>query len=78
MRIVKAAEEFAASSQSRPFARRIVRAVGAGIRELVAPEPVVRYVTDSTARRFGLCKRCDGTGRKPRLGTRILARRGRS
>jgi hypothetical protein len=49
MRIVKAAEEFAASSQSRPFARRIVRAVGAGIRELAAPEPVVRNVTDSDA-----------------------------
>ena len=49
MRIVKAAEEFAASSQSRPFARRIVRAVGAGIRELAAPEPVVRYVNFSDA-----------------------------
>jgi hypothetical protein len=49
MRIVKAAEEFAASSQGRPFARRIVRAVGAGIRELAAPEPVVRNVTDSDA-----------------------------
>jgi hypothetical protein len=45
MRIVKAAEEFAASSQGR----RIVRAVGAGIRELAAPEPVVRYVTFSDA-----------------------------
>lgn len=30
----------------------------------------------STARRFGR-RRCDGTGRKPRLGTRVLTRRDR-
>ena len=47
MRIVKAAEEFAASGPARPFTRRIVRAAGVGIRELAAPDPVIRYVTAS-------------------------------
>lgn len=45
MRLVKAAEEFAASGPARPFTQRIVRAVGAGIRELAAPEPVVHMVS---------------------------------
>jgi hypothetical protein len=48
MRIVKAAEEMAASGPARPLTRRIVRAVGAGIRELAAPEPVVRKLTLAT------------------------------
>jgi hypothetical protein len=48
MRIVKAAEEFAASGQARPFTRRVVRAVGAGIRELAAPEPVAHELTLAT------------------------------
>ena len=29
-----------------------------------------------TSKRFGKCKRCAGTGRKPRLGNRIRDRRG--
>ena len=45
MRIVKAAEEMATSGPARPFTQRIVRAVGAGIRELAAPEPVVHMVS---------------------------------
>jgi hypothetical protein len=48
MRIVKAAEEMAASGPARPLTRRIVRAVGAGIRELAAPEPVVHELTRAT------------------------------
>jgi hypothetical protein len=48
MRIVKAAEEFAASGQARPFTRRVVRAVGAGIRELAASEPVAHELTLAT------------------------------
>ena len=48
MRIVKAAEQLAASSPARPFTRRIVRAVSAGIRELAAPEPVVHGLTLAT------------------------------
>jgi len=45
MRIVKAAEELAENGPARPFTRRILRAVGAGIRELAAPgEPVVHNV----------------------------------
>ena len=32
----------------------------------------------SNAKRSGRCKPCAGTGRKPRLGTRMLKRRGRS
>ena len=32
----------------------------------------------SNARRFGRCKGCAGTGRKPRAGTRMLERRDRS
>jgi hypothetical protein len=47
MRIVQAAEKFAASGPARPLARRIVRAVDAGIRELTAPDSVLRYVTAS-------------------------------
>ena len=31
----------------------------------------------STSKRFGRCKRCAGSSRKPRLGTRILDRHGR-
>ena len=31
----------------------------------------------SNSKRFGKCKRCTGTGKKPRLGTRMLERRGR-
>ena len=31
----------------------------------------------SSAKRFGTCKRCAGSGRKPRLGNRILDRRSR-
>ena len=31
----------------------------------------------STSKRFGRCKACDRTGRKPRAGTRMLTRRGR-
>ena len=49
MRIVKAAEEFAANGPARPLTRRIVRAVGAGIRELATPEPVVHELTLATA-----------------------------
>jgi hypothetical protein len=45
MRLVKAAEELAASGPARPLTRRIVRAVGASIRELAAPEPVAANVT---------------------------------
>jgi hypothetical protein len=45
MRIVKAAEEFVASGPARPLARRIVRAMGASLRELAAPEPVAANVT---------------------------------
>jgi hypothetical protein len=45
MRIVKAAEQFAASLSARPFTRRIVRAVDVGIRQLAAPEPVVHTVS---------------------------------
>ena len=45
MRLVKAAEEFAVGGPARPFTRRIVRVVGVGIRELVAPEPVVHTVS---------------------------------
>jgi hypothetical protein len=48
MRIVKAAEEFAASGQARPFTQRVVRAVGAGIRELAASEPVAHELTLAT------------------------------
>ena len=48
IRIVKAAEMFVAGSPGRPFTRRIVRAVGVGIRELAAPEPVVRELTLAT------------------------------
>ena len=48
MRIVKAAEETAAGGPARPLTRRIVRAVGAGIRELAAPEPVVHELTLAT------------------------------
>jgi hypothetical protein len=29
----------------------------------------------STRKRFGTCRRCGGSGRKPRLGTRMLERR---
>ncbi|HET9969180.1 MAG TPA: hypothetical protein VFQ68_13175 [Streptosporangiaceae bacterium] len=29
----------------------------------------------SNARRFGRCKRCGGSGRKPRLGARLLDQR---
>jgi hypothetical protein len=47
IRLVKAAEKFAATGRAQPITQRIVRAVSAGIRELAAPEPVVRYVTDS-------------------------------
>jgi len=32
----------------------------------------------STSKRFGMCKQCGGTGRKPRAGTRMLGRRDRS
>lgn len=49
MRIVRAAEKMAASGPARPFTRRIVRAVGAGIRELAAPEAIVRELTLATA-----------------------------
>jgi hypothetical protein len=45
MRIIKTAEQFAASGPARPFTQRIARAVGAGIRELAAPEPVVHMVS---------------------------------
>ncbi len=31
----------------------------------------------SSRKRFGKCGRCGGTGRKPRLGTRMLERRTR-
>ncbi len=48
LRIVKAAEEMAARGPARPLTRRIVRAVGAGIRELAAPEPVVHELTLAT------------------------------
>jgi hypothetical protein len=47
VRIIKAAEKFAESGPARPLTRRIVRAVGASIRELAAPEPVVHYVSGS-------------------------------
>jgi len=30
----------------------------------------------STRQRFGRCRACGGSGRKPRLGTRMLTRRG--
>jgi hypothetical protein len=49
MRIVKAAEEMAASGSAWPFTQRIVRAVGAGIRELAAPEPVVHTVSGTAS-----------------------------
>jgi hypothetical protein len=45
MRLVKAAEELAASGPARPLARRIVRAMGASLRELAAPEPAAANVT---------------------------------
>ena len=48
MRIVKAAQEMVASGPARPLTGRIVRAVGAGIRELAAPEPVVHELTLAT------------------------------
>jgi hypothetical protein len=48
MRIVKAAEQLAASGPAGPLTRRIVRAVSAGIRELTAPEPVVHELTLAT------------------------------
>jgi hypothetical protein len=48
MRIVKAAEQLAASGPAGPLTRRIVRAVSAGIRELAAPEPVVHELTLAT------------------------------
>jgi magnesium-transporting ATPase (P-type) len=48
MRLVKAAQEMAASGPARPLTRRIVRAVGAGIRELATSEPVVDELTLAT------------------------------
>ncbi len=45
MRIIKTAEELAANGPARPLARRIVRAMGASLRELAAPEPVAANVT---------------------------------
>jgi hypothetical protein len=56
MQIVKATDKFAASGPARPLTRRIIRAVGASIRELAAPEPVVRFVAfaDAAAATDGL------------------------